>query len=1068
MFAEFTITVVLPPVQAATITSPATLALDEADLQGAALTVTLTNTEYETPLEAGQFTLTLSGGATGISVGSVTRDSATAATLTLAYDAAANGVTGNTTIAVTVTPAAHTGAGDLITGNTVAVTATEAPDVPGVRNNDSPLIAVNTNVAGVINGSNDFDAYRVLLNADDTYELTVTPALSGAVLEFYTFADRRGAPATRSDGEPLRYTAMSFGVHFVRVGTGAAADGTYTLRVARVQRLVQTATITTPATLDEADLQGAALTVTLVNTEYETSPTAGQFTLTLTGGASGVSVGSVTRDSATAATLTLAYDDADLITADTTIAVTVADAAHTGSGALTTANTVAVTATPLTFTGVTIPPALTFFRGVAVNLTLPEAIGGVPPITYDLDGIGTTGLAFDGSTRVISGTPNTVTSLTVDYEATDSASGSAFAEITIVVLLPPVQAATITSPATLALDEADLQGAALTVTLTNTEYETPLEAGQFTLTLSGGASGISVESVNRDSATAATLTLAYDAAADGVTGNTTIAVTVTPAAHTGTGDLITGNTVAVTGTLTFTGADVPAALTFFRGVAVNLTLPEAIGGVPPITYDLDGIGTTGLAFDGSTRVISGTPNTVTSLTVDYEATDSASGSAFAEITIVVLLPPVQAATITSPATLALDEADLQGAALTVTLTNTEYETPLEAGQFTLTLSGGATGISVGSVTRDSATAATLTLAYDAAANGVTGNTTIAVTVTPAAHTGAGDLITGNTVAVTGTLTFIGADVPPALTFFRGVAVNLTLPEAIGGVPPITYALDGIGTTGLAFDGSTRVISGTPNTVTSLPGSEYLATDASNNSADVEITIVVLLPPVQAATITSPATLALDEADLQGAALTVTLTNTEYENTLTAGQFTLTLSGGASGISVESVNRDSATAATLTLAYDAAADGVTGNTTIAVTVTPAAHTGAGDLITGNTVAVTGTLTFIGADVPPALTFFRGVAVNLTLPEAIGGVPPITYALDGIGATGLAFDGSTRVISGTPNTVTSLPGSEYLATDASNNSADVEITIVVLPPPVQAATITSPATLALDEADLQGRR
>ena len=56
-------------------------------------------------------------------------------------------------------------------------------------------------------------------------------------------------------------------------------------------------------------------------------------------------MGSVTRVSATAATLTLAYGGTG-VDADTTIAVTVADAAHTGAGNLITPTTVAVTATP--------------------------------------------------------------------------------------------------------------------------------------------------------------------------------------------------------------------------------------------------------------------------------------------------------------------------------------------------------------------------------------------------------------------------------------------------------------------------------------------------------------------------------------------------------------------------------------------------------------------------------------------------------------------------------------------------------------------------------------------------
>ena len=238
-----------------------------------------------------------------------------------------------------------------------------------------------------------------------TYTLGATPALHLG-LTFNATATPptiTGTPTTAAAARTYTITATD--------EDADAATATFTITIVTPAILV--ATITDPiTTLAEADLDGATLTVTLANTQYENTLAAGQFTLTLSGGASGISVGSVNRDSATAATLTLAYDDPDGVTADTTIAVTVADAAHIGRGALTTANPIAVTATPLTFTGVTIPPALTFFRSVAVNLTLPPALGGAPPVTYALDGIeSVSGLAFNGTSRVISGTPSVTTSV---------------------------------------------------------------------------------------------------------------------------------------------------------------------------------------------------------------------------------------------------------------------------------------------------------------------------------------------------------------------------------------------------------------------------------------------------------------------------------------------------------------------------------------------------------------------------------------------------------------------------------------------------------------------------------
>ena len=502
-----TVTTAPPPVQTATITSPATLALDEADLQGAALTVTLAGTEYETPLAAGQFTLTLSGGATGISVASVARDSATEATLTLAYGG--TGVDAATTIAVTVADAAHTGTGNLTTATTVAVTATEVPDVPDDETTTERL-AVPGTIDGTLESNNDKDVYLVALASGGVYqfETDTTDATLDTTLGLYppghmsfgTASDdcapppggsQRGVLARNNNlssgvtNSRITWTATQTGDHLLCVDSllTSLSSGPYTLTatVTSGPPPVQTATITSPATLalDEADLQGAALTVTLAGTEYETSPTAGQFTLTLTGGATGISVGSVTRDSATAATLTLAYGGTG-VDAATTIAVTVADAAHTGAGDLTTATTVAVTATAavaLTFTGVTIPATLTFFRSVEVNLTLPAALGGVPPVTYELDGIGIlTGLAFDGSTRVISGTPTSAVSIEAEYSASDTAGGGAFVDIDISVVLPP----TVTLG-------GDLTGGI------NEGATTPI-TGTLTITNSGSNRAVSIQS----------------------------------------------------------------------------------------------------------------------------------------------------------------------------------------------------------------------------------------------------------------------------------------------------------------------------------------------------------------------------------------------------------------------------------------------------------------------------------------------------------------------------------------------------------------------------------------------
>ena len=129
------------------------------------------------------------------------------------------------------------------------------------------------------------------------------------------------------------------------------AELTFTIRVVNPTAAI---TSTTPATLTEATLDGAELTVTLTDATFESTATASHFTLNTD--VDGLTVASLAPVSAgdTSATLTLAYDDTDFDTART-VAVTVAAAAHSLPGTIATAS-VAVTpsleamATPSTLT----------------------------------------------------------------------------------------------------------------------------------------------------------------------------------------------------------------------------------------------------------------------------------------------------------------------------------------------------------------------------------------------------------------------------------------------------------------------------------------------------------------------------------------------------------------------------------------------------------------------------------------------------------------------------------------------------------------------------------------------
>ena len=72
------------------------------------------------------------------------------------------------------------------------------------------------------------------------------------------------------------------------------------------------------------------------------------------------------------------------------------------------------------------------------------------------------------------------------------------------------------------------------------------------------------------------------------------------------------------------------------------------------------------------------------------------------------------------------------------------------------------------------------------------------------------------------------------------------------------------------------------------------------------------------------------------------------------------------------------------------------------------------------------------IPPSLTVQlpSGEPYAVTIPPAVGGRPPITYALDGAlpnGATG--FDEDTRVLSGTAPAGTVTQTADFEATDST---------------------------------------
>ena len=241
---------------------------------------------------------------------------------------------------------------------------------------------------------------------------------------------------------------------------------------------------------------------------------------------------------------------------------------------------------PPTFTGTVTDR--TYRRNVRIApFEIPAATGGegAGGYTYTASGL-PAGLDFGAPNcfaRQVCGTPTTnttgaqtVTIYAADGDANTDDSDRGMLTFTITVVEPT--AALTSSPA--ALTEATLNGAELTVTLTDTTFESGVTAGSFALNTD--VVGLTVGSLATVTAgdTSATLTLAYDDT-DFDTART-LAVTVAAAAHS-LPNAIVSPSVPVTPSLEATATPSPLTLTEASGANNARTFTVVLDSVPGAT-----------------------------------------------------------------------------------------------------------------------------------------------------------------------------------------------------------------------------------------------------------------------------------------------------------------------------------------------------------------------------------------------------------------------------------------------------------------------------------------------------
>ncbi len=328
--------------------------------------------------------------------------------------------------------------------------------------------------------------------------------------------------------------------------------------------------------------------------------------------------------------------------------------------------------------------------------------------------------------------------------------------------------------------------------------------------------------------------------------------------------------------------------------------------------------------------------------------------------------------------------------------------------------------------------------------GSPGNHIYSVTDTPvdAADTAdtAEDTFTIAILEDPGLPTFTGVVVGD-LSLVVGRAFNLTLPAAMGGVSPLRYALflppgeDNL-PPGLSFDPATRTFSGTPEEALELSSSfTYRVTDALGRQADIrDFTIrdftVVIAAIGFAETIPH-----------QTYAVNVPLSSGSGAGALPYVQFPEVAAGGGNppfrytivpavpqGLNLDESNgRLSGTPTEeifIAQHFYLVTDSDNATASLPFTLTVGAPT---PYFPAETRAVFAQTYTVGSAIPP-----------LTLPVAIGGAPgTLTYSLslnsDGSGGLpdGLAFDDTTRILSGRSTTGQVQTTYFYVATDVDDN-------------------------------------
>ena len=422
------------------------------------------------------------------------------------------------------------------------------------------------------------------------------------------------------------------------------------------------------------------------------------------------------------------------------------------------------------------------------------------------------------------------------------------------------------------------------------------------------------------------------------------------------------------------------------GTSYSQTLPVFSGGDGTLTYTATPL-PAGLTFNATTRLISGSPTTVQTTTVIYEAEDSDGDTASVSFDITV-----GAADLMPTAAAIADQSAIVGTAFSLTFDAAiGGDTPI-----TYSVTGNPTW---------------LTLAGRTLSGTPTAVGTHTITITA-------EDVDGDTDSVSFVLSVEAADLTPSLPAIAnqsatvGIQFDLTFTAATSGNPPLTYSVTG-NPTWLTLAG--RTLSGLPNAA-GMHSITITVTDADGDTDSETFNIFVVEEDV---TPTAPV--------ISNQTATVGITYSQTLAVATGGNapLTYTASGLPAGLTFNTNAREISGIPT--------ADG-----TFTVTYTVEDADGDTDDTTFDIVVAEGNVSPVAPDITNQ-TGTVGTIYNQTLMVATGGNAPITYSISGL-PPGLSFNVNSRRITGTPTTADTYTVT-YTVTDTDGDSDDDTFRIVI---------------------------